>query len=105
MNSKYFILPAAIISLSASLNLYADNHKSPETWTCADFLALDEQYQPNAVFWATAYSKDGKPLDSMFDVDATETVTPMLTTACEEDPGASFWDKLKDEWHKVKKDL
>jgi acid stress chaperone HdeA len=79
--------------------------KKPVTqWTCAEFIALDDQYKPNVVYWATAYAKGGKPEASELDIAGTETVTPMIVQDCEKEPKASFWKKLKAAWHKVEAD-
>ncbi|USE34774.1 acid-activated periplasmic chaperone HdeA [Endozoicomonas sp. SCSIO W0465] len=69
-------------------------------WTCADYLALQEDYQPYAVGWATAYSKAGKPEDSVFDVQGIETIRPTLFEFCNRNPQASLWDKVKAEFKK-----
>lgn len=102
MKGRYFILAIAISGLASSVAV-ADNHKHKpaKDWTCADFLALDDEYQPFAIYWASAYAKGGKPEDSVFDVEGTETVTPMIIEACEKAPKEKFGKKLKEEWHKA----
>ncbi len=69
-------------------------------WTCAQFLALDESYQPLAVAWASAYNDQGMEEDSVFDVEGIETLTPELITYCQQDPTGSFWDRLKKAMNK-----
>ncbi|GAB2883188.1 acid-activated periplasmic chaperone HdeA [Microbulbifer echini] len=102
MKSTYYILPLVIASLAASAAL-ADKHpkKPAKDWTCADFLAIDDEFKPKAVYWAAAYSKRGKEEGDMLDIDGTEKVTPMIITACTKAPKESFWAKFKDEWHKM----
>ncbi|SHG14505.1 HdeA/HdeB family protein [Microbulbifer donghaiensis] len=102
MKSRYFILALVIAGLASSVAV-ADKHKHKpgKNWTCEDFLALDAEYQPKAVYWATAFSKGGNPEDSFFDVEGTEAVTPMVVEACQKAPKEKFRKKLKDEWHKV----
>ncbi|MCO1334510.1 HdeA/HdeB family chaperone [Microbulbifer sp. OS29] len=102
MKSKQYILPLVIASLAASA-AFADNHpkKPAKDWTCADFLAIDDEFKPKAVYWAAAYSQKGKDEGDMLDIDGTEKVTPMVITACTKAPKDSFWAKFKEEWHKV----
>ncbi|WP_444919456.1 acid-activated periplasmic chaperone HdeA [Microbulbifer sp. CnH-101-G] len=102
MKSTHYILPLVIASLAASAAL-ADKHpkKPAKDWTCADFLAIDDEFKPKAVYWAAAYSKRGKEEGDMLDIDGTEKVTPMIITACTKAPKESFWTKFKDEWHKM----
>jgi acid stress chaperone HdeA len=63
----------------------AESIKKPVTqWTCADFLAIDEAFQPKVVYAATAYSKARKP-EGVIDIDGTETVTPVIISNCKKD--------------------
>ncbi|WP_444930467.1 acid-activated periplasmic chaperone HdeA [Microbulbifer sp. SSSA002] len=103
MKSKQYILPLVIVSLAASA-AFADKHpkKAAKDWTCADFLAIDDEFKPKAVYWAAAYSGKGKEEGDVLDIDGTEKVTPMVITACTRAPKESFWGKFKEEWHKVK---
>lgn len=101
---------AALTASFALTTLAADAPKKPlSQWTCQQFLAMDDQFKPKAVYWATAYSKGGKPEASTLDIDGTETVTPAIIDTCTKNPGASFWQTLKGEWKKVetaaKKDM
>lgn len=107
MKSMHFILPIVIAGVAASAAAAETKKPSAELkkpvtqWTCADFLAIEDQFQPNAVYWASAYAKGGKPEASEIDIAGTETVTPMVIDECEKEPKASFWHKLKAAWHKV----
>jgi len=103
------VLLAALTASVALPALAADAPKKPlSQWTCQEFLALDDQFRPKAVYWATAYGKGGKPESSTLDIDGTETVTPAIIDTCTKNPSGSFWQTLKDEWKKfetaVKKD-
>ncbi|MFA0811800.1 acid-activated periplasmic chaperone HdeA [Microbulbifer epialgicus] len=102
MKSKQYILPLVIASLAASA-AFADSHskKPAKDWTCADFLAIDDEFKPKAVYWATGYAKGGKEDAAVMDVEGTEKVTPMIITACTQAPKESFWAKFKGEWHKM----
>ncbi|CAM3773472.1 acid-activated periplasmic chaperone HdeA [Parendozoicomonas haliclonae] len=81
----------------------ADSSNSPAPkkpiadWTCADFLALQNNFKPYAVGYAAAYSQSGKLEDQDFDVDGVDTITPYVITVCEQDKKASFWSKVKEK--------
>jgi len=100
MKTKHLIF-VLLIACAAGLAAAADSKKPVSQWTCADFIALDDQFQPKAVYWASAYVKGGEPEESMLDIDGTEQITPILVEDCEKEPKASFWEKLKLAWHKV----
>jgi acid stress chaperone HdeA len=90
-----------VIACAATTAIAAGNKKPVTKWTCEEFLAVDDQFKPKVVYAATAYSKAGKPQDSVIDIDGTEKVIPMIIDDCQKAPQASFWQKLKGDWHKV----
>lgn len=83
----------------------ADNKKPVNSWTCEDFLAVDESFQPTAVGFAEALNNKDKPEDAVLDVQGIATVTPAIVQACTQDKQANFKDKVKGEWDKIKKDM
>ena len=70
-----------------------------------DRLAVDESFQPTAVGFAEALNNKDKPEDAVLDVQGIATVTPAIVQACTQDKKASFKDKVKGEWDKIKKDM
>lgn len=76
---------------------------SPDTavdkWTCEEFLAIDEQFKPKAVYWASAHAKMGKKHKAkILSIEETEQVIPMVIDECNKAPKATFWQKLKASW-------
>jgi acid stress chaperone HdeA len=67
------------------------NKKPVAEWTCAEFLAVEDQFKPEMV----AYSNSGKPEAAAISVTGTETVTPMIVSECIKTQQASFLDKVK----------
>lgn len=67
----------------------------PVKMSCKEFVALDDTVKPKVVYWAEGFSKKGKPVDSVIDVDETDKLVPMLVTECKETPKLSFWQKIK----------
>jgi len=90
-------------------------HKSPahqaaakkpmSKMTCEDFLGLEEDFQPKAVYWAVAYGSKGQPEAEAMEVDGVETVTPFVIQECQRAPRESFWQKVKAEWEKLAKKM
>lgn len=62
-------------------------------------------FQPTAVGFAEALNNKDKPEDAVLDVQGIATVTPAIVQACTQDKKASFKDKVKGEWDKIKKDM
>lgn len=83
----------------------AANTKPVNTWTCEDFLAVDDDFQPTAVGFAEALNSKDKPEAAVLDVEGIEKVTPMVVEACKQDKTQSFKEKVHAEWDKIKKDM
>ncbi len=102
MKPVYF-LAAAALSFFAT-NALAETKKPTSKWTCEDFLAVDDQFQPKVIYWSSAQSKKGKPLATDVDIEGTEKVIPIIIDDCKKAPQESFWSKLKGAWKKVETD-
>lgn len=100
MNKICFI--AIVASLSAA-SVHAETKKPASKWTCEEFLAVEGQFQPKVIYWASAQSKAGKPATDV-DIEGTEKVVPMVIDECNKAPQESFWAKLKRAWKKVESD-
>lgn len=97
---KLALLGVMAVTLMASA-VVAGDKKPMSKWKCEEFLALDAQFQPKAIYAATELTKKGKPEASIFDVDGTEKVIPIVIAECQKAPKDSFWDKVKAAWKKV----
>ncbi|PBJ18297.1 MULTISPECIES: acid-activated periplasmic chaperone HdeA [unclassified Pseudomonas] len=96
MNAKQ-VLVATLVIMTSSTVLAAKAPKTPvDKWTCGDFLEMDETYRPSAVFFAEGFTKSGKPVDAVMDVDGTLTVTPKLIEACTQNTKGSFVNTLNE---------
>lgn len=103
--NRLVILGAAVASLLAG-GAFAQSPKKPlGKMTCEDFLAVDDSLKPKVVYYAVAYAKGGKPEAAVIDVEGTETITPLLIEECKAKPKESFWQKVKAEAKKLKKDV
>lgn len=103
---KYILMMGAASLVALTSMAHAADTKQPVSkWTCEDFLAVKDTFQPTAVGLGEAINKSGKVEDAVLDVDGVETLTPLVITACKEAPKDSFVQKIKSEWAKVKKDV
>jgi acid stress chaperone HdeA len=94
------LLGAAVVAQSA---LAEDSKKPVSGWTCEEFLAVEGDFQPKVIYWATAKNKTGKP-GSIVDIEGTEKVVPMVIDDCKKTPSDSFVTKLKNAWKSVEAD-
>ena len=84
MKPVYFIAAAALSFFAT--NALAETKKPTSKWTCEDFLAVDDQFQPKVIYWSSAQSKKGKPLATDVDIEGTERVIPMVIDDCKKAP-------------------
>ena len=105
MKSVPLAMIAAFAFGAASLSAAADTKKPVAEWTCADFLGAEETLRPKLIYWATAYSKAGKPESAVIDIEGTEKVIPIVTEDCDKAPQESFWQKLEAGWKRIEGDV
>jgi len=108
MNGGPSMKPICVIIFVMALvpaSALAEAKKPLAKWTCADFLAVEDAFKPKVIYWATAYSKAGKPETATIDIEGTEKIVPMITEDCTKTPKESFWHKLKNGWRKVETEM
>lgn len=102
MMKKTLVVATLLAASSLSMAATTAAKKPVSQWKCEDFLALDESYQPKAIYFAEGFNKKNKPVDAVMDMDGIEKVVPLVVQECQKAPKASFWDKLKAGWDKAK---
>lgn len=100
MRLRYFVIASCVLAAQAAV---ADTKKPVSKWTCEEFLAVQDDFQPKVVYWATAKAKSGKP-DSVVDIEGTEKVVPVIIDDCKKAPSDSFLTKLRNAWRAVEAD-
>lgn len=95
---------ALLLSASIPMALNAAIVKKPVgNWTCEDFLALKESYQPTAVGYTIALNMNNKGHEKeLIDSQGIERVTPIIIQECKKDKKQSFRERLAKEWIKIK---
>jgi acid stress chaperone HdeA len=106
MKSHYLVLAAAILSVPAMVFAEGVNSTLPQKtvnqWTCAEFVGIDDQFKPKAIYWASAHAKGGKKHKAnVLNIEGTEKVIPIVIDECTKQPKATFWEKLKNAWQTV----
>jgi len=75
--------------------------KSIDKITCEEFTGLEESYQPTYVAWAWGYNQgQSEPSSVVMDVSGVEQLTPYVVDACQKEPKASFWSKVRSKLQK-----
>jgi acid stress chaperone HdeA len=88
------ILAAAIGASPA----FAEAQKPVSKWSCEEFLAVGEQFQPKVVYFASSKAVKNP---SIVDIEGTEKVVPMIIDDCQKAPKESFLQKLKSAWRSI----
>lgn len=96
------VLSASIIAASPSAGGTKSPTKAvkPMQITCEEFLSFDEATRPQIVYWSEEFIHQGRPEDTLIDVDQANSLVPVLVEDCRRTPHASFWTKLKEETKK-----
>ncbi len=98
IDMKKLMLVTAIISLSGLMTANAEvAKKAPSApkkpvmqWTCADYLQVNETFQPYVVGYAAAMNSKGQVQDAIIDVDGLETIKPAIDEVCKSNPNMPF---------------
>lgn len=97
------IIILSCVALAPMFVNASPDKKPVNNWTCEDFLALNETYQPTAIGVAIAVNMNNKGVENqIIDTQGIETVTPIVVQACEKDKKQSFKERLAKEWAKIK---
>lgn len=99
------VLSALVFAVALPIGAAADTKKPVAEWTCADFIGVEDSLRPKLVYWATAYSKAGKPEAATIDIEGTEKLIPIITEDCQKAPQDSFWEKLEAGWKRIEDDV
>ncbi len=100
MKLRYLVLIGAALCAQAAL---ADAKKPVSNWSCEEFLAVEGDFQPKVIYWATAKAKNGKP-GGIVDIEGTEKVVPMVIDDCKKETSSSFMTKVKNAWRAVEEE-
>jgi acid stress chaperone HdeA len=86
------ILACAFIAQAASAQ---EKKVAPAKMTCADFVQVDEAYQPALVYWVAGVDKLGVKETETTVIDTAHPVGAMVAEACKQDPNTKFMTKVR----------
>ena len=95
------LLASPVLALGQS----SSSKKPIEKMTCEEFVGLEDSFKPDAVRWAMAYGRDGKPESAGVSVEGIQEIVPVVIEACQKTPKESFWQKVKAEFTKLRQKL
>ncbi|WP_371212532.1 HdeA/HdeB family chaperone [Methylocystis sp. ATCC 49242] len=61
MKLRYFAFVACLLAAQGAV---ADTKKPVSKWTCEEFLAVESDFQPKVVYFATAKERPARPTPS-----------------------------------------
>jgi acid stress chaperone HdeA len=91
---KYTVIAALAFGLALPALAQTGKEISPSKMKCADFIAVDEAYQPTLVYWVAGVDHLGV---SETDTMVVDTATPVaiIVGECKKTPKASFKSKVR----------
>lgn len=98
MKAAYILTAAAAL---VAVTAHAEPKKPVTKWSCEEFLAVQDDFQPKVIYWSSAKTRGGV---SIIDIDGAEKVVPMVIDDCKKEPKQSFMSKVKNAWKKVEAD-
>lgn len=75
--------------------------KQIEKVTCREFLALQQQFQPQAVSYAVGYDKAHKPDDAILDVSGISRLVPVVQKSCRTAPQQTLLQRIRADIRKL----
>jgi hypothetical protein len=73
----------------------------PMEMTCEEFLSYDEITRPKIGFLSEGLNGKGKSDHSVFDIERTNSLVPVLIQECQREPKTSYWQKMKSAFKSV----
>ena len=74
-------LGAGMSMAQAATAAPAHHAQSVVKMTCQDYLALDETFKPNFIYYSVGHGKKGNP-EAIFDTEGIERIKPNLDQYC-----------------------
>ncbi|MEX3973766.1 HdeA/HdeB family chaperone [Paraburkholderia caribensis] len=73
----------------------AEQKIAPAKMTCADFVQVDDAYQPALVYWVAGVDKLGVTATETTVVDTMQPVAATVAQECRKDPQTRFMTKVR----------
>jgi len=89
-----FVLWASAVLLASASGVSAGSKHDVPKMTCEEFAAHSSTSQVQVAAYLDGYSKRGKPVEDVDDVDVERDVD-VLVVSCRENPKVTVWDKIR----------
>ncbi|UZK66296.1 HdeA/HdeB family chaperone [Sphingomonas sp. M1-B02] len=77
------------------------NGKQIEKVTCREFLALREDFRPQAISYAIGYDKAKKPEDAVLDVAGIARLVPVIQKTCRTTPQLTLLQRIRADLRRL----
>lgn len=98
MKKAILIIGCMVLMINAVAAQAASSNKPVYTWTCEDFLAVDESMRPQVISFAEGLNRMEQPEEAIVDVHGILKVVPIVGDRCMQNPTSSFTKELKSSW-------
>ncbi len=98
---RYALVPVvALIALTPAVAAPTPV-KPTEKISCSEFIALDDEFKPEAVSFVVGYDKAKRPEAKDIDVAGIEKVVPVLISSCRAAPTETLLQRLRNDLHSL----
>ena len=91
---KRFVLWVSVLVLVVAQSASAKPKHDVPKMTCEEFAAHSSESQVRVAAYLDGYSKRGKPIEDVAEVDVERDVD-VLVVSCRENPKLTLWDKIR----------
>jgi hypothetical protein len=89
---------ALLSTLAVAAAAQAGQKFKPKQISCEEFLTLDEQVQPRAVYYVAGYNSAGNLTADEVETDVlVKPVAVGVLEDCKKEPKATLWSKIKSK--------
>ena len=79
----------------------AHTGKQIDKITCREFLALRENFKPQAISYAIGYDKAKKPENAIFDVSGIARLIPVVQRTCKTTPEQTLLQRIRADLRRL----
>ncbi|WP_245276192.1 HdeA/HdeB family chaperone [Methylocapsa aurea] len=105
MNKKasglLFVAGATAMAISALMTPV--EAKTPDEWTCSDFLQVPKNAQPQVVYWMEGFHKGAKPEAADVTVESFKRPIGKLVVECRKNKPQNLWDAIVQHFYTAAK--
>ncbi len=93
---------SALAALAATAPAQA---KTPQEYTCSDFLQVPEHSKANVVYWLEGFNKGGKPNSVDLSVETFKRPIGKVILECRKNQTENLWDAIVKHFYSAAKQI